>query len=102
MVYEFRQVEFLILPKDIVHTFYLRDLAGFELGVASRHDENRIRVLATDTMNRLSVFMIGSIGHGAGVDDTDVRRFALFGTRMSSRYQGFAQRTRLCKIQLAA
>ena len=64
------------------------DFIGFELGVAAGNDQDRIRVLSPDTMNHLPVFMIGSIGHGAGVDDADIRLFSFSSTRMTARYQG--------------
>ena len=98
---EIGQIKFLILPQYIVHSLYLRDLPGFELCVAPRHDEDGIRVLPADAMNHLPVLMVGSVRHGAGVDDADIRFFALFGTRVTALNERFAKRTALRKIQLA-
>jgi hypothetical protein len=81
-------MELLVLPEHKINPLNMCDFIGFELGVASGNDENRVRVLSPDTMNHLPVFMIGSIGHGAGVDDADIRLFAFLSTRMSACYQG--------------
>ena len=47
----------------------MRDLGGFQLCVASRHYQDGMGILPTDTVNNLSVFVVGSVRHGAGVDD---------------------------------
>ena len=62
-------MEFLILPEYVIDTLYMGDLVGFELGVATRHDQDGIGVLPTDAMNHLAVLMVRRIGYGAGVDD---------------------------------
>jgi hypothetical protein len=65
----------------------MRDFIGLQLGITTRHDQDGIRVLASDTMNHLPIFMISGIGDGASVDDTEVCRFTLFGARMPTLQQ---------------
>ena len=98
---EIGQIELLILSQHIIDPFDIGDLAGFELSVTAGYDEDGMGVLPPDTMNHLPVLMVGSVRHGAGVDDAYIRRFTLFGTGMATGNQGFRQRTALRKIEFA-
>jgi hypothetical protein len=80
----------------------MRDFIGFELGVASCHDEDGVRMLAPDTVNHLPVLVVGGISDGTGVDDAYIRLLAFAGTHMAALYQKTPQRTALRKIQFAA
>ena len=71
----------------------MRDFIGFELGVAAGDDQDGIRVLPTDTMNHLPVFMIGGVGDRAGVNDAYIRLFAFECTGVSTRNKRLAQGT---------
>ena len=95
-------MEFLILPEDVIHPFDRTYLGGFELRIAAGDDEDGLRVLSPDAMNDLPIFVIGSIRHGAGVDDAYICFFSLFGPRMTAFQQRFSQGTALRKIQFAS
>ena len=79
---EVRNSKFLVHSQHIIHLRQIGYLAGLELCVAARHDQHRIGVLAANTMDGLAVFVVGSVGHRAGIDDTHIGLFALFGTDM--------------------
>ena len=53
-------------------------------------------------MYSLSVFLVGSIGDGAGIDDDDVGLFTLFGTLVSFRDERGHEGATLREVQLTS
>ena len=68
-------MELLVLSQHKINPLNMCDFIGLELCVTACYDKHGIRVLTTDTMNQLPIFMIGSVCHRAGVDDADIRLF---------------------------
>ena len=99
---ELLQVEFLILSEDVIDTFYMRYLVGFELGIAARDNEDGVGVLTSYTMDHLPVLMVGGVCDGAGIDDAYVGGFTGFGTCVTTCDESFSQGTGLRKIKFAS
>ena len=75
------EVELIVLSEHIIDPFDMGYMVGLELSIAACHDDDSIRVLSVYAVDSLSVFVVGGVGDGAGVDDAQVGflTFACFG-----------------------
>ena len=64
--------QFRITHHDLRHSRHLSYLICLQLGVATHHNNIGAGVLTDHTVYCLPTFMVGNIGDGAGVDDTDI------------------------------
>ena len=90
------RTQYHIHPLDGSHLF------GFQLGIATGHYHKGSRMVLHQAMNGLTALLVGHLGNGTCIDNTDVRLFTLTHGTHSGFLQHLADGRSFREIQLAA
>ena len=71
------QLTFLLGSKHHIHPFDGRHLLGFQLRITTSYHHESTRMVLHQAMDSLTTFLVGHLGHGTSIDDTNVRFLAL-------------------------
>lgn len=93
---------FLVATEDECDARDFGDAGGLELGVAARHDDEGMRVVAQAAADHLSAFLVGLLGDGTGIDDVDVGLLVEIDTEETGLRHASAHFACLAEVEFAA